>query len=121
MLARAKSFQVGKSSSGDGNSRARGGEHNWRSEQSGSPPTCTDSKTNTWRRELTAGSPKNKATEERRREVERSSSPSSRTNTWRKGEANSKPEERRREEELARMKDEIVREVREEVIFTFTF
>lgn len=112
MLARAKSFQVGNSSSGDGNSRARGGEHNWRSEQSGSPPTCTDSKTNTWRRELTAGSPKNKAAEERRREVEKSSY---------LREAKSKAEERRREEELARMKDEIVREVREEVIFTFTF
>ena len=35
--------------------------------------------------------------------------------------SNSKIDERRREADLARMKEEIVREVREEVIFTFTF
>ena len=118
MLARARSFQVGNSWSSD--SKAKGG-NSWRSEKSNSPPS-TKSKTNTWRRELSS-SPSFNA-EERKRESdlaisEKSSSPPS-ANTWRR-EANNKTEERRREADLARMKEEIVREVREEVLFTFTF
>ena len=91
MLARAKSFQVGSSSC----SNSKGG-NNWRSEKSGSPPSTN--KTNTWRRES-------------------SSSPNNNNNNTN----NNKIEERRREADLARMKEEIVREVREEVIFTFIF
>ena len=118
-MARAKSFQVGNSNShrkergGDDNWRARGEGHNWRSEKLGSPPSSTNSKTNTWRRDLT-GLTNNKAADERR-----SSSPSSTTNTWRREANNNKTEEMRREADLARMKEEIVREVREEASFTF--
>ena len=92
MLARAKSFQVGSTSSSNSNSK---GGNNWRSEKSASPPITSNTsspKTKTWRREL----PNN-------------------------NDSNSKIDERRREADLARMKEEIVREVREEVIFTFTF
>ena len=48
-----------------------------------------------------------------------SSSPNNNNNNINNNINDNKIEERRREADLARMKEEIVREVREEVIFTF--